>query len=213
MLKKNYWDKVGLSPYDYKWSDCGAGMFVGGRLHWAKYASNSSGGLELIYQEKSVSVMLKSILSANDAKSFNGAPNIANFRWKLGNGLQAFFWEHQWLKEGMPPLSTTFKRLYNILKLKFSTVKEMVLMWSNPSTSSNDLWIRDLRKWELEEICRLNDVISSISLTQGEDVLVWTHSNNPYTCSDGRKWLLRDTRVPSVTWNLIWRLKTPSCGN
>ncbi|KAK1356716.1 hypothetical protein POM88_049972 [Heracleum sosnowskyi] len=34
MLKKNYWDKVGLSPYNYKWSDCGAGMFVGGRLHW-----------------------------------------------------------------------------------------------------------------------------------------------------------------------------------
>lgn len=34
MLKKNYWDKVGLAPYNYKQSDGGAGMFVGGCLHW-----------------------------------------------------------------------------------------------------------------------------------------------------------------------------------
>ncbi|KAK1381661.1 F-box domain-containing protein [Heracleum sosnowskyi] len=44
MLRKGYWDKVGLSPYDYTCcAPGGVGIFVGGCLHWlAKNVNDSS---------------------------------------------------------------------------------------------------------------------------------------------------------------------------
>ncbi|KAK1362063.1 hypothetical protein POM88_046537 [Heracleum sosnowskyi] len=83
------------------------------------------------------------------------------------------------------------------------------MLWRDPNTHSMDLWSRKLRAWEIEEVCILNDIVESITLSPGEDRLLWSRSGKPYTCKDGRLSFLNDREVSDQRWSFIWSIKVP----
>ncbi|KAK1385467.1 hypothetical protein POM88_023202 [Heracleum sosnowskyi] len=167
------------------------------KLLRAKYSCTVNTGLENSFEGKNVPEMLRNIISTNNSEAFNGSLISSNFRWSVRNGAKVLFWEDRWMKDNSKNLSLKFRRLHNISKIKFLHVKDVCLKWSDPNTQISDLWTINLRSWELDEVCNLNEIVASITLTQGKDILVWTQTGRPFTCKDGKVKLLNHTEEPA----------------
>ncbi|KAK1404377.1 hypothetical protein POM88_003982 [Heracleum sosnowskyi] len=203
-------NKALLSKRWYKWHFKRSKSW--NKLIRAKYSYSLSGGLELFPEGKKPSKMFSNILTMNHSGGFDGSLNSENFIWSIKNGSSALFWEDVWEMNELVSgkLSHSFSRLYRISKLKFTTVRDFCHVWMDQATSSSDLWNRSLCSGDLDEMCNLNIIVSSVVFTNGDDALLWIKSGNPYRCKDGRLLLSRyDQGHTSIIWKSLWKLKVP----
>lgn len=116
-----------------------------------------------------------------------------------------------WYEEGL--FCQLFPRLYNLSKIKFSSVRMFVESWQSNDSSVNILWSRQLRAWELKEVLKLNSMINSLVFSSGSDHLVWSVYNQPYSMQAGRLYLRSCLEALNTgiqgDWNITWNLKIP----
>ena len=95
---------------------------------------------------------------------------LANeFVWKVKDGRSVRFWEDVWY--GVSPLQKVFPRLYNIYGMKTASLRLIWEVWIGWGGLPDLIWTRNLRAWEAEQVSVLNQILASLVLTEGEDVL------------------------------------------
>ncbi|XP_071740106.1 uncharacterized protein [Rutidosis leptorrhynchoides] len=108
----------------------------------------------------------KEIIKAGKMADDTGASFSSSFSKKLGNGNTILFWDEIWC--GSERLGDTFHRLYMLESNKDATVADRIINVNSTSTS-NWCWVRPPRGRALNEILELNNLISSVTLTDQSD--------------------------------------------
>lgn len=129
------------------------------------------------------------------------------FKWEVNNGDLALFWEDIWFED--QPLLTRFQKLFHLSKLKNQVVRNFVDLWCCYDHLSDVFRSRELRPWEIDELDKLDSIISPIRLNAREDILVWISSGKKFSTKDGMEVWRSNFSQEKWKWKFIWSLKVP----
>lgn len=102
-----------------------------------------------------------------------------------------------------------FNKLYLLSNLKNQVVRVLVVLWNCYDHDSMVFRIRPLRSWELDEVNLLDKIISSVILTNKEDILIWKTSGNKFSTKNGMNlWRKHDCRI-DWQWKFILKILDP----
>lgn len=125
--------------------------------------------------------------------------------WKVGNGLEVFFWEDQWRVGGS--LASRYERLYKLSCWKQVSVKFFIENWR--ISDARGRWSRNLREWELIQARELDDIIQEVILSGINDQLICRHNKDGYSSKAGYAHYFNVSEINNVAWSKLWRIKIP----
>nr|XP_017256449.1 PREDICTED: uncharacterized protein LOC108226007 [Daucus carota subsp. sativus] len=174
-----------------------------------KYGEKIRFNLGSLAGSQGISPIMQGISSIRNNRAVEPLLKDNSFKWKLGNGESIFFWEDWW--RGDRPLSSLYPRIYTLSSLKFKSVAEFLVLWTENGLNSI-IWQDGIIPTDMAEISSLNDLIDDLQVTHQQDTLVWLGDK----CSFSSKVILKRI-VPASTssnprqriWSLIWSLKVP----
>lgn len=118
------------------------------------------------------------------------------FKWQVNNGVSVRFWVDWWT--GSDPLCNSFAHLFEISRLKYALVRDMVHAWVGQDNGSP--WIRNLSGYESLECAFIGSLISSLKFLEKNDSVIWM-DNVKFSTSYCQNLLW--------PWNIIWKVKIP----
>lgn len=129
------------------------------------------------------------------------------FKWKVKDGTSIDFWHDNWHGSGI--ISEQFSVLYNLSKEKHCTVQEMKRKGRNAWNNDRILWNSHLNEQERTEVNRLNQLVESVNLVKGDDILSGGPFEDNFDTSICYRTLVEERGLVGP-WKLIWKLKIPS---
>ncbi|XP_071694989.1 uncharacterized protein [Rutidosis leptorrhynchoides] len=142
---------------------------------WKAKSISFGGRLILIKSILSSTTIWNEIIKAGKIADNLGA-NFSNSITKcLGNGNNTKFWLEKWC--GSETFSSQFRRLFMLDSNKNALVSER-LSSSNSHTSGTWNWVREPYGRSLNELSELNNLLSSINLSENPDTWKWNLDNS-----------------------------------
>lgn len=181
---------------------------------WNKFISARYGrawnyDLNLV-NSKSCSPIIKSIVEAHQFAATMSLMGRNSFKWILNSGCQILFWEDRWCED--VHLSLKFPHLYSTLAIPHLTVREFIHTWEVFELDNLQLWRERPSQAHQVELCALKAILQRTNLTDGSDILRWTHANGIFSTRDCFSHLLISPEVTSGdkrVWPLLWSIKAP----
>lgn len=187
---------------------------------WWNFIKNRSNKLNILWRSKYVlslyledmpvhnpSPLLKGILDCRLYPNFLRLLNKSQWRWKVGNGCDIAFWKDIWLRE--VPLMESFSRLFSLARNQNSSVACMIKNFGPQVHDRASVWKRALRGWELDSELELSQILSHLTLTSKNDVLIWKHGSGEYTVKQCYENLMDCGIDPFLPWDKLWKIKVP----
>lgn len=122
---------------------------------------------------------LQQIVYAGSSDIADALVRKDQFRWKVGNGENIFFWEDFW--DNCGPLMERFLRLYALSKLKLNSLSQILQLLQGQGIETLDIWCRSLRAWEEEHWNTIQGLLQTITLSTRSDRLQWGQQDGKLT--------------------------------
>ena len=193
-----------LSKWYYKWEkERPRSWNYWVRSEYRFSIQESLGDIQLV---KCASDSLKAIKRVEESAVVKDKVSKKNFKWKIRNGKIVLFWEDMWLENMV--LKEVFRKLFQLSNHKNKSVAEFLAIWiGEGSVPSESKWSRELRHWEMEEANKLDSIIQNVTLTSGDDELIWDLNQKTFSVSAMVNVL--STQDSNVEWGFIWKIRIP----
>lgn len=162
-----------------------------------------------LLNSSSCSPIVKSIVNAQMIPPVASLMSRKNFKWSLRNGTQILFWEDWWCED--EPLCSKFNNLYSLAFQQHLSVKDFLYLWETNRNGGN-LWLANPLNSLTSEYEGLVKVMESISLKDGDDILLWDHAHGQFSTSECYLEVSKLSNFPTLDkrfWDLIWSVKAP----
>lgn len=175
-----------------------------------KYGNSLRVNLSSIQINREFSLTFSSIAGIRSDAQVANLIARENFKWVIGNGETALFWEDWWVQQG--PLARIFPRLYRISSLKWFSVKDFVSSWKNNSHLNTSSWTREVFSRDHALIEDLNLIIEGIIFRETPDILAWKEGKKIFKVKDFTLLLSGNQNSREHNdgiWRKIWNSKLP----
>lgn len=149
-----------------------------------------------------ISPILKAFTSMGQMQKAADLVNPSFFKWHLRSENNILFWEEWW--RGQCSLKITFPRLYQVSELKYCTIRDFTEKWAQASNGGIPIWNRQVGIKIPNDIVTLDEIVSSITIGEGEDVLEWIPGKGPYSTKIECFVLNQTNDLNNQCWKEIW---------
>lgn len=162
-----------------------------------------------LLESKKCSPVVRQIVSLISDQTIGAYLTRDNFKWYVRDGATVYFWEDWWVGNGT--LQSLLPSLYAKVRCKHIKVKNFMSAWQVNCLNAI-LWVDNNNLSSQHEFFVLVQLLDSVSLSIGSDVLVWLPGKATFSskvCLDLIKSSNSADRSQSYIWRMIWKIKAP----
>lgn len=175
----------------------------------SRYGRQWNYNLSLV-NTKECSPIVKSIVRTHESTQLTPLIGPKSFKWILRRGDLILFWEDWWIED--MPLCLKFPSICELFSNCHVTVREFLSSWEHRTNDPNHTWPGTLPISTQESYDCFVAMLSTISLVDGDDQLVWMFDNGTFTskaCSAEIQKMNGHAICLHKEWNIIWSIKGP----